>query len=589
MNLGLGQSAWTQMLRELGVYMKPIKALRDLSRKLDDSLSRVQLVDNNGSSSVLSGWVLSGVVYGTNTNESGQIYPRVTKDSVATTVAAGSNNVNVNTFTGSGTLNVASTTNFPTSGTLTVATSSGNVVVSYTGTSGGNQFTGCNCTGSGVLSTGGNVSICTVLLYTATGATGLVAQGQGAYTASGTNTITLTAQNASGLSGTVAVGVLAASETADTHYLTVFADFIVNARNVFNGTQIEHGAMLADFRAAEINAQASVKSAISTLQAAMTKFLSTRVSRTINSAQPSLINLNVTNSSGVITTNYSGALEDLRADMADETTPSAQTVLKNVLSAGAATFPATNDGKATLTGPTLSEFAYAGTITATCTDATFGNEQFALTQRVTLTNAIINSKTNVMIDKAYADPNLGILSMTLSRLLTLTAGAAADFGSMNNYSLTGLNSSNVDSNQNLYVKVIAGVVDNTKWIIQLYNASSYASGSLVSQSAEAAANATGVVLSAQNGSNLTGTCAIGSGPTAGHTGTIACNGWKTKNSQKNIADSWTVTVSQTSAGEIQDLVRVLLNYYLNSASSNPTIPDGLASAGTFPPYVVRDV
>ncbi len=68
-----------------------------------------------------------------------------------TTVAAGSNGVDVNTFAGSGTLNVASTTGFASSGTLLVGDVSGNVaaVVTYTGTSGGNSFTGCTFINSG--------------------------------------------------------------------------------------------------------------------------------------------------------------------------------------------------------------------------------------------------------------------------------------------------------------------------------------------------------------------------------------------------------------------------------------------------------
>lgn len=80
----------------------------------------------------------------------------VTFAGATTTVAAGSNSVNVNTFAGSGTLNVASTTGFPTSGALTVNTGSGYVTITYTGV-GGTTFTGCTCSGAGVLATGGYV------------------------------------------------------------------------------------------------------------------------------------------------------------------------------------------------------------------------------------------------------------------------------------------------------------------------------------------------------------------------------------------------------------------------------------------------
>lgn len=81
-----------------------------------------------------------------------------TGTSPTTTIAAGSDTVNVSTFAGAGTLNVASTTGFPTTGTLRVATASGVKVISYTGV-GATTFTGCNSSGqTGVMSTGGAVS-----------------------------------------------------------------------------------------------------------------------------------------------------------------------------------------------------------------------------------------------------------------------------------------------------------------------------------------------------------------------------------------------------------------------------------------------
>ena len=74
------------------------------------------------------------------------------------TIAAASNGVNVSTFTGSGTLTVASTANFPAKGTVSVATASGFQQVTYTGIGSGTTLTGCNSNGgSGVMSTGGAV------------------------------------------------------------------------------------------------------------------------------------------------------------------------------------------------------------------------------------------------------------------------------------------------------------------------------------------------------------------------------------------------------------------------------------------------
>lgn len=76
---------------------------------------------------------------------------------VETTVAVASNGVNISTFAGAGTLNVASTTGFPATGSILVQTASGAFVLTYTGV-GATTFTGVNANGqSGVLATGGFV------------------------------------------------------------------------------------------------------------------------------------------------------------------------------------------------------------------------------------------------------------------------------------------------------------------------------------------------------------------------------------------------------------------------------------------------
>lgn len=75
-------------------------------------------------------------------------------DNFSTTIAAGSNGQSLPQAT----INVASTANFPTSGTVAVVTGAGTQLVSYTGVAGGNQFTGCTG-GTGAMSTGGGVQV----------------------------------------------------------------------------------------------------------------------------------------------------------------------------------------------------------------------------------------------------------------------------------------------------------------------------------------------------------------------------------------------------------------------------------------------
>ena len=86
----------------------------------------------------------------------------------AGTVAAGSNGVDVSTFTGSGTLNISTTLNYPaasisaTQGSITITGltgGTGTCVITYTAKT-GNTFTGCTTvSGSGVLATGNPCSM----------------------------------------------------------------------------------------------------------------------------------------------------------------------------------------------------------------------------------------------------------------------------------------------------------------------------------------------------------------------------------------------------------------------------------------------
>lgn len=143
----------------------------DTSASLGISNPSFNTSSGSGSGFVLNGWTLSAGLAASMSVSTlpADIYRAsaiegvtpgallVTFAGATTTVAAGSNTVNVNTFVGAQTLHVVSTTGFPSTGSLTVNTGSGYVTITYTGLSGGNAFTGCTCGGSGVLSTGGYV------------------------------------------------------------------------------------------------------------------------------------------------------------------------------------------------------------------------------------------------------------------------------------------------------------------------------------------------------------------------------------------------------------------------------------------------
>lgn len=98
----------------------------------------------------------------------------------ATTVASGSNGVVLSTFTGSGTLDVASTAGWPISGTIYLPTF--DAVLTYTGTSGGNSFTGVTTvSGSGTLATGNAVDGTLLTGVTTVSGSGTFVTGQVIY------------------------------------------------------------------------------------------------------------------------------------------------------------------------------------------------------------------------------------------------------------------------------------------------------------------------------------------------------------------------------------------------------------------------
>jgi len=96
--------------------------------------------------------VIENIVAGLNTGGPKVGVDLVPDNVLATTIAVASNGQ----ILPQGTINVASTANFPATGQIVVATSLGNQAVTYTGTT-GTSFTGCTG-GLGTMTTGGAVS-----------------------------------------------------------------------------------------------------------------------------------------------------------------------------------------------------------------------------------------------------------------------------------------------------------------------------------------------------------------------------------------------------------------------------------------------
>lgn len=122
----------------------------------------------------------------------------------ATTIAAGSNGISLPI----GTINVASTTGFSTSGTISVVTSLGTQTVTYTGIT-ATTFTGCTG-GTGVMSTGGAVTAASITVASTTGfptsGTILVVTSAGTQVVTYTGTTGTTFTGVTGGTGTMLTG-----------------------------------------------------------------------------------------------------------------------------------------------------------------------------------------------------------------------------------------------------------------------------------------------------------------------------------------------------------------------------------------------
>lgn len=396
----------------------------------------------------------------------------------------------------------------------------------------------------------------------------------------------LVAQNSSGLGGTVDLvdnSAYAASSTDTWWRVRVFPDLPRRADDLFDGSEPEHSTLKAGSFAACAQARALALQAIAVWVTALTAFLQTRWASFNRSSQSSALRAEPVDDQGAISVLYTGLLEDARDNMADETSPAAQTVLKRTVTAGSPTEDASNQGDGTMSAPTMEEWAQDGLVTLVCTDATIGAEKFTLTQTLDdVPGTSLAAVSRLQVGRTFADPVLGIRSALLSRAIALTAGSTNDFGAGSYWSFSGESASNTNDGV-IYLKVIAS---GGSWYIEGYKASTYASDQKVFTSAVGAAGAT-VVLSAANGSGLTGSGKIGAAPTTTNTGTLDLKTFRTQNTN-GVPDKITIDVTASAGGEFQRRIAELFGYALNSASSSETLDDSYVSAGTFPPYVVTD-
>jgi hypothetical protein len=618
-NLAQTQAEWNQLGRELGAFTGPMKELRDKERKFDIGSNRIQAVDfkNNGVD-FTSAWTFAGAKIGYNTSEKGELFVRIADE----TPGAGQAQVS---------------------------------------------------------------------LYRATGAGGgdLVAQGSGADGA----TITLAQQNASGLTATVKIPTVTSSEANDKHFLLIFPDWQLRKAPIFNDTKPEHGTLKNAFDVACQATQASIEAGISAWETALATFLETRFADFMGSSTSSEAIVKKANvSDGAVQIVNTGLLEDGRDNMVDEATAGPQKVVQNVVTPSAPVFDAVNQGRGTMATPTMAQYASDGPMEVVCLDDTLGAEEFSVTQRRTYQRDSIQAENRLRIKRRFADPVLGIVSMTLLRSITRSAGSAADVTSGGAWAVDGEDAGNTDAGK-IYLKVgasgggfilskiaigagangknfaysfmggaVQGVIigggaataaavaiqlnadttfsahfiaadDGTgKLKVSLkntvdgewgriergvgssfndqggagqdtftdgttignfrldgYSASSLSATTQVFTTTGAAAGSS-VTITPENSSGMSGTGVLGTNPTPGNTATVDLQVFSAENSS-NVPDKITIAVSSPNSGrgEFQDRLAEIFGYGLNpGAAGTETINEGYVTAGTFPPYSVRD-
>lgn len=410
-----------------------------------------------------------------------------------------------------------------------------------------------------------------VLLFRAAGggAGDLVAQGAGALGA----VIALAPQNGSGLSASVTIAAGAASEADDKHRLLVFPDWAARMHAVFDGSEPEHGELLEAFMTALAAAAKGVASALTAFETATDTYLSTRWKSFQRSSQSSPIQQTTEEDQGAIATVVSGLLEDGRDNMRDELVAGRQALARTVVAVEAPVFDPTNKGKGSLAALSVMEWARSGRITGTCSAAAIGAEQFTLAQHVDATGEDLEAKNPIQIRRAYSDPELGITSAFLDRVVTLDVGTADDFGPIGGWTIQGESDRNTDAGQ-----IALRIVGQAKlFTIEGYSSTKFDPATKVFTTAPGAAGAS-VALLVANGSGLSGTAKLGANPTDGHTGLLNLNPFA-------LGDKFVIDVALTARGAFQEELALLYGFSLESDDpAKATIPDDFVTAGTLPPF-----
>lgn len=387
--------------------------------------------------------------------------------------------------------------------------------------------------------------------------------------------------NSSGMSGTVTLSGSETAETDDVHQVIALPDFKLQVNDAFD-KDIDRDDVM---ERAALDACAAVARDLRATERRIIGLIETFLQAQLGPACKStyldpLLKLNreVTDDDGALSVAFTGALEDIRLGMKNNDSGGAlpQEVVNAVLSVGALAYESGNVGAGTTPTATAYEHQEAGVWTGVCVDATIGAQKFEMSfapSDAARAHLSYRSPFLLTVKKEWKDPGaepgaderprIGLKSLTVdyARTITNVSGTALDT-TAGLWSETGEDDDNTDSGV-LYVSVEA---NGSNFDISFYSDSNKPSSALVAKATNIAASAA-FTATERNGSGLTVFGTAHGSIAAGNTSTVDLNVFDTDGRTDGDPDRFSITITQTSIGKIQELWTEAFGYPLNSDTS----------------------
>ena len=213
---------------------------------------------------------------------------------------------------------------------------------------------------------------------------------------------------------------------------------------------------------------------------------------------------------------------------------------------------------------------------------TAGREEFSGEVKLDGEPVVVRGVGRLRVGAVYRDPALGISSFTINRSFTKTGDAGnADLAAAAAVSsIDGETTSNTASGQ-LGVQIDANASNWDISFYKTTDTSQFTSANLVARATNIATGAV-FTATEQNGSGLTISWQVGTAPTDTNTVTLDINQFENQEIGGNIvADTFSFTVTKgTNRGRFNDIIARAKRFALNSDAS-PSVDDSFARANTF--------